>query len=106
MLGVLGVSSVNIISSTFTESPIILDPFNSSFSRRSVRKDASYSVLLSPNTEVTLNREVFMISSKTRQTVKCWVRITSLLLDGLIWKIDHELHFTVVNFTPVLYSLK
>ena len=106
MLGVLGVSSINIISSTLSKSPIILDALDSSVSRRSVREDASNSVLLSPNTEVTLNGEVFMISGKTCQTIKSWIRITSLILDGFIWKIDRELHLTVVNFTPVLNSLK
>ena len=106
VLGILRICGVYIIPSALTEGPVILNILNSSVSRGCVRENTSNLVLLCPYSKVTLDREVFMISCETCQTVKSRVGITSLFLNGLIWKIDSELHLAIVDLAPVLYCLK
>ena len=63
-------------------------------------------MLLRKDSEVTLNGEVFMVGGEASQTVECGVRITSLLLDWLVWQVNHEFHLAVVYLAPVLYGLQ
>ena len=106
VLRVFGVGGIDIVASSLSELPIVLDSLDAGVTGRGVGEHASDLVLLSVLTEVTLDWEVFVVSSKTGKAVEDWVGLASLLLDSLVWEENLEVHGAVQRLAPVLDSLQ